>query len=78
MQHGAGLIPFLIDWGESRHPADNAPGGIRLVALRGEHPAPETISGALRQLGIHLPIITAQTPALVATLDTPRGEVELR
>ena len=74
---GDGLIPFLIDWGESPHPGD-APGGIELLALRGEHPTPAEVVGMLRRLNIDLPVIDGPGAALVATLATPLGPVELR
>jgi hypothetical protein len=74
---GDGLVPFLIDWDESPHPGD-APGGIELLALRGEHPTPATIAGMLQRLSIDLPVTEGPRPALVATLATPQGPVELR
>jgi hypothetical protein len=75
---GAGLVPFLIDWGGGAHPAETAPGEVELVALRAEHPVPESISGPLRHLGIELQVLAGARPALIAVLDTPLGRVELR
>ena len=75
---GAGLVPFLIDWGESPHPASTAPGGVELVALRGAHPDPASITGLVRQLGIELEVVPAASAELIATLETPRGWLELR
>jgi hypothetical protein len=74
----SGLVPFFIDWGDSPHPAETAPGGIRLVDLRAEHPDPAAIIGQLQQLGLALRVVAGPTPALIATLDTPLGRVELR
>jgi hypothetical protein len=78
MRHGDGLVPFLIDWGRSPHPAEHAPGGAELVELRGEHPDPAAISQLLRHLGIELRVSRGPTRALIATLATPHGRVELR
>jgi hypothetical protein len=75
---GDGLVPFLIDWGRSPHPSAAAPEGLVLRELRAEHPDPEAILRLLRPLGIDLAVDRASAPALVATLDTPRGPVELR
>ena len=75
---GDGIVPFFIDWGESRHPADAAPGGATLVGLRAEHPDPEKVSEMLAAVGVALEVRAAAAPALVAELDTPRGRVELR
>ena len=72
------LVPFLIEWGDGPHPAASAPAGVRLIALRAEHPEPASIRARLEQLGIELEVTAAVTPALVATLDTPRGRVTLR
>lgn len=78
MRPGAGLVPFLIDWGQSPHPAETAPGGVHLLELRAEHPDPATIHAPLRELGLELDVVMGAAPALIAILDTPRGRVELR
>jgi hypothetical protein len=35
-----GLIPFLISWGDTEHPARSAPQGLILEAFHVEHPDP--------------------------------------
>jgi hypothetical protein len=75
---GDGLVPFLIDWGDGPHPAQTAPEGLELVGLHAEHPAPTVMTQLLGRLGLALRVILGPTPALIATLDTPRGRVELR
>jgi len=71
-----GVVPFFIDWGEGAHPAQGAPSGVRFIGLRAEHPKPEPIVALLKEFG--LPVHVKRGPAaLVATLDTPRGAVEL-
>ena len=71
-----GLIPFLIDWGTAPHPGASAPGGCRLTALRGSHPTPDAIKDHLAALGVDLEVSEGPA-ALVTTLDTPNGPVEL-
>jgi hypothetical protein len=73
-----GVVPFLIDWGTSPHPSTTAAPGLALVALEIEHPDPEHLREHLFRFGIDLPLRKAPRPALVATLDSPRGRVELR
>src|SRR5712692_4539134 len=73
-----GLVPFFIDWGDSPHPAATAAKGLTLIALRGEHPDAARVAKLLTQLGLDLPLRTGPTPALIATIDSPRGRVELR
>lgn len=75
---GDGLVPFLIDWGDAPHPSEDAPGGCRIVALRAEHPEPARIAALLDALELGLDVTEAGLPALIATIETPRGTVELR
>src|SRR5262249_50088753 len=35
-----GIVPFLIDWGDSPHPAATAAGGPSLIGFRAEHTEP--------------------------------------
>jgi hypothetical protein len=78
IRHGDGLVPFLIDWGRSPHPSEHAPGGARLVELRAEHPDPAVVIPLLRHVGIELRVSRGPAPALIATLETLHGRVELR
>jgi hypothetical protein len=73
-----GLVPFFIDWGTTPHPAATAATGARLVALRAEHPDPARIQKMLTHLAPGLPVRQAASPALVATISGPHGQVELR
>ncbi|HTD52079.1 MAG TPA: VOC family protein [Thermoanaerobaculia bacterium] len=73
-----GLVPFFIDWGESPHPAATAAKGLTLLSLRAEHPDAARVRKILTSLGLDLPLRTGPAPALIATIDSPRGRVELR
>lgn len=73
-----GLVPFLIDWMGTPHPSATSPGGATLVGLRGEHPDPDAVRSALAALDVHIDVVEGPAPALIATLDTPKGRVELR
>lgn len=73
-----GIVPFFIDWGTSAHPAVSAAPGLTLVELRAEHPKPGDVQGILLSLGVTLSVHYASTPALIATIDGPRGRIELR
>ena len=75
---GDGVVPLFIDWGASQHPASGAVGGVSLVALRAEHPDPKFVRHMLQRLEIDLQLKRNDTVALIATLDTPKGRVELR
>jgi Glyoxalase-like domain len=73
-----GIVPFLIDWRVSPHPSAAAPEGAALVALRAEHPDVAWVERSLRVLDLEMPITYGAVAALVATIQTPRGNVELR
>jgi hypothetical protein len=73
-----GLIPFLINWGETRHPASSAPGGLVLESLHIEHPDPPSLLRPLNALGAQVQVQPAPTAALVARLKAQRGRDELR
>jgi len=76
--HESGLVPFLIDWGSSPHPAAALATGLSLVQLRAEHPRPDLLARRLALLDVALPVVQASHKALVATVDCPKGRVELR
>jgi hypothetical protein len=73
-----GIVPFFIDWAESPHPAATAPAGPVLESLRAAHPEPAFVMRALSAVGIDLPVASGPRPALIATLRTEKGLVELR
>jgi hypothetical protein len=73
-----GLVPFFIDWGTTPHPAATAAQGATLVALRAEHPDADRVRETLKQLGLDLPVTTGPSPALIASVQSPRGTIELR
>jgi hypothetical protein len=73
-----GIVPFFIDWGATPHPAGAAPHEATLVGLRAEHPGGDRIAAQLLRLGVGLEVRLGSEPALIATLETPRGQVELR
>jgi hypothetical protein len=73
-----GLIPFFIDWGKTTNPAASLPKGCDLIALRAEHPDANRIKAELANLGLRLRIDSGPAPALIATIRTPKGDVELR
>lgn len=75
---GDGLVPFLIDWGQTAHPAADAPGGCTFACLRAEHPDPGSVKVWTRAVGEELDVRSGAAPALIATIHTPNGRMELR
>lgn len=73
----SGVTPFLIDWGDSGHPAtDPELPAARLLALEAQYPAPAHLRPLLDDLGMTLPV-TAGPAGLTAVLETPNGRVRL-
>jgi Glyoxalase-like domain len=66
------VVPFLIDWGNQRHPAQTAPPGLRLTEFSILSPDPEQVIRQLRAAGIDLPVAHADVPALRAVLTGPQ------
>jgi hypothetical protein len=74
-----GPVPFLISWGDSRHPAASAPGDLTLEALEIEHPDPESLIETLHALGAPDVIVTpADCIALAAHINSRDGTEVLR
>lgn len=74
----SGIVPFFIDWGETAQPAASLPKGCLLIALRAEHPDAKRVQAELSALGLNLRVDPGSAPAIIATIRTPNGDVELR
>jgi glyoxalase-like protein len=66
------VVPFLIDWGTTPHPARNLPVAM-LTSFTGSHPDPVKAKAALAALGVELPVSQGE-PGLVAVI----GDAVLR
>ena len=72
-----GTLPTVIQWGPV-HPADTMPeSGVTLLGLAATHPRPEVLRAALDTLGLRTLDVQAGPPNLIATLQTPRGRIQL-
>ena len=72
-----GLVPFLIAWGDTPHPASSAPLGGELIGLRIEHPQSDAVRAALDAVGVQMRVQQSTRKRLVATILTDKGVVEL-
>ena len=73
-----GLIPFLISWDDTEHPARSAPQGLTVEAFHVEHPDPPSLAPLLTALGADVEIRLAGAGALVACLSGSNGSKVLR
>lgn len=73
-----GATPFLIDWGDSAHPASDPDlPRVRLLSLRCRHPDPVAVRAVLGALGIEIPVESGPA-GLSAEIETPHGTIVLR
>jgi len=80
-----GGLPTLIQWGlasedpvRAAHPLDAMqPSGVTLEALEVSHPRPGKLQAGYDAIGLAGVTLAQGAPNLVATLQTPRGRVQL-
>ncbi len=72
-----GVLPFVIDWGVTVHPARNPDlPQAALRSLTATHPDQAGLTRALRAMRVRLTVADGPA-ALIAVLDTPRGRLTL-
>jgi hypothetical protein len=72
-----GMVPYFIDWGTSRHPAEDAPAGCILKQLRAQHPKPNHLNSILKAFDLDLQMDHGRGSALIAIVQTKHGLVEI-
>jgi glyoxalase-like protein len=71
--------PFFLAWSAGApHPSSTAAGGGSLVSLTLESPRAESLRADLARFALPVAIAGAAQPGLRATLESPRGRIELR
>ena len=71
------IVPFLIDWQDSIHPASDMDQQCQLVDIILAHPDPSIINKTLGALGLDIECKLHPSPKITITLDTPNGTVNL-
>jgi hypothetical protein len=72
-----GVLPFLIDWGDSIHPASGLPQVGQLISLTLSHPDAGRIQQQLASIGIDLPVRLNPAPGLSARIFSASGTITL-
>ena len=73
----AGVLPTLIEWGDT-HPASAMPeSGVTLQSLVASHPQADLLLRAYEAIGLQGVSAKAGSANLCAVLETPRGRVKL-
>lgn len=76
--HGFGsLVPFVIDWCDSEHPALSAPRGGNLVGFEVHTPEADRLRRIFDVLELDIPVIAGAEPRMAATLESGRGRMTL-
>ncbi|GAA2401393.1 VOC family protein [Nonomuraea africana] len=70
-------VPFLIDWGTTRHPAASGLPQLTLAAFSAVTPDVAAVRADLDAVGAELDVEEGPEVRLRAVLDTPKGKVEL-
>lgn len=81
-----GTLPSLIQWGKplateplKLHPRNSLPrSGVSLQSLAIQHPSADKLQTAYDVLGLAPVTITEGEPNIIATLNTPKGTVQLQ
>jgi hypothetical protein len=74
----AGVAPFLIDWGNTPHPASGGVEGAALRSLELLHQDLEQLEKLRTALELEVEVGKAPSPGLRVVIECTRGEVELR
>jgi hypothetical protein len=77
---GDGIVPFVIDWGKTPHPASIAAGQLGELELEmfcGDHPHPDAILQALDALNVEFELGVLAERKLTARIKGPRGRMML-
>lgn len=73
-----GIIPFLIDWNDTPHPAETTSSAVELTRFDVGHREPERFQDALALLAPGVKLTPGQDSSkLVAELSTPHGPMTL-
>jgi hypothetical protein len=76
--HGFGaLVPFLIDWRDSEHPAASAPRGGSLTDLRVHTPEADRLRAIFAVLELEVPVVADPVARIEAVLESGKGRTVL-
>jgi hypothetical protein len=77
LDRGAGLVPFVIDWGATAHPTARQLPETPLLDFVLRHPDPATITGPLAALGVDVEVKRGELAGITAVVQGPTGAVRL-
>jgi len=74
IEHHAGVLPFLIDWGQSAHPTTARLPELTLLAITIRSPRPDETRAQLAALGTEVQVSQAPRARITAVLTGPLGD----
>ncbi len=77
VENFGGLLPFFINWGNSKHPSESLPLAGSLEKISGTHPQADLIKKYWQYLGIPYEVKPGPKPQLHAWIKTKKGLIEL-
>jgi len=72
-----GLLPIFIDWGNSIHPARDAPAGCELESFGLQTPDAPELRHIFQVLSVDVELTSAEEPRMYARIKGPKGRVDL-
>ena len=71
-----GLLPIFLDWGDSIHPAQDAPPGCHLERFHLQSPEAAELARVFQTLSVEVQVEPAEKPRMLLRVASPRGEVD--
>lgn len=75
--HLDGMVPFIIDWGDTPHPAESTPAGLSIESVVVAHPNSVGLAALFDEIGLDVRVTGSDSPAMGVTLNSPKGVVTL-
>lgn len=72
----SGMVPFVIQWISTPHPATTSPRGCELLQFSAEHPSPNTFTKLFSKLSFPFQIVENPSFQLKAKINSPKGVIE--
>lgn len=73
----SGIVPFVIKWISTPHPASTAPRGCELLQFSAEHPTPNKFTKLFSEVSFPFKIVKGTTFQLKLKTNSPKGVIEI-
>jgi len=73
----SGMVPFVIQWDQTPHPASTSPVGCNLLEFSAEHPSPNQFTKLVSELSFPFKIVESPSFQLKIKINSPKGVIEI-